>query len=229
MEAILTSSHDNGSDTTNAQDKWWDNWKSWEWNETNEDSYLGTWHLPKFQSLHDLSIRVNPKVTEEVAHHAGLWVDRCLHLCLHVCKLIHSSLESSDPFYRVLSLVDPITDVPLQRSVPGRGGGFGSEARLKVPLRGVTTTTIMVTRGATPIPRVPVWSWGWACGVVMVYFAASMQARPRVWCGPVKLWRASPIQWNYSVRLSQEYSRRPDFGNQIALRPYNIDKEWSGS
>jgi hypothetical protein len=27
---------------------------------------------PKFKSLQDLSIRVNPKVTEEVVHHAGL-------------------------------------------------------------------------------------------------------------------------------------------------------------
>jgi hypothetical protein len=27
---------------------------------------------PKFKSLQDLSIRVNPEVTEEVMHHAGL-------------------------------------------------------------------------------------------------------------------------------------------------------------
>jgi hypothetical protein len=27
---------------------------------------------PKLKSLQDLSIRVNPKVTEEVVHHAGL-------------------------------------------------------------------------------------------------------------------------------------------------------------
>jgi hypothetical protein len=60
----------------------------------------------KLKSLQDLSIRVNPEVIEEVVHHA-------LHLCLHVCKVIHSSLESSDPFYRALSLVNPITDVPL--------------------------------------------------------------------------------------------------------------------
>jgi hypothetical protein len=43
----------------------------------------------------------------------------------------------------------------------------------------------------------------------------------------VKLWCVSPIYSNYNVRLSQEYSRRPRLGNQIALRPYNIDKEWS--
>jgi hypothetical protein len=47
MEAILTSSHGNGSDMANGQDKWWDNWKSWEQNETSEDSHLGTRHLPQ--------------------------------------------------------------------------------------------------------------------------------------------------------------------------------------
>jgi hypothetical protein len=56
-------------------------------------------------------------------------------------------LESSDPFHRTLSLVSPITDVPIQRSVliqrsvplgvPRRGGDFGSEARLRVTVRGV--------------------------------------------------------------------------------------------
>jgi hypothetical protein len=45
MEAILTSGHDNGSDTMNGQDKWQDNWKSWEWNETSVDLYMGTRHL----------------------------------------------------------------------------------------------------------------------------------------------------------------------------------------
>jgi hypothetical protein len=92
-------------------------------------------------------------------HHAGLRVDASLHLHLHVCKVIHLSLESSDPFHRALSLVNPITDVPLQRSipvrVPGKGGGSGSEARLEVTVRGVVTTTLMVTRVATPIPSVP--------------------------------------------------------------------------
>jgi hypothetical protein len=78
MEAILTSSHDNIGDMTNEQDKWRDNWKSWEWNETSEDSYLRT--SPKLKSLQDLSIRVNPEVSEEVMHHAGLWVDGGLHL-----------------------------------------------------------------------------------------------------------------------------------------------------
>jgi hypothetical protein len=76
-----------------------------------------------------------------------------------MCKVIHLMLESSDPFHRVLSLVNPITDVLLQRSVlvrvPGRGGGSGLEARLEVTMRGVVTTTLMVTRVATPILSVP--------------------------------------------------------------------------
>jgi hypothetical protein len=75
-----------------------------------------TWALstsPKFKSLQDLSIRVNPKVTKEVVHHAGLRVNGGMHLCLHMCKVIHSMHESSDPFHRALSLVNPITDVPL--------------------------------------------------------------------------------------------------------------------
>jgi hypothetical protein len=114
---------------------------------------------PKLKSLQDLSIRINPEVIEEVMHPVSLQVDGSLHLCLHVCKVIHPSLESSDPFHRVLSLVNPIPDVPLQRTipvrVPGRGGGFGSEARLGVTVRGVVTTTLMVTRVATPIPSVP--------------------------------------------------------------------------
>jgi hypothetical protein len=36
-----------------------------------------------------------------------------LHLRLHMCKDINPSLESSDPFHRMLSLVNPITDVLL--------------------------------------------------------------------------------------------------------------------
>jgi hypothetical protein len=72
---------------------------------------------------------------------------------------IHPILESSDPFHRVLSLVNPITDVPLQRSipvrVPNRDGGFVSEARLGVIVREVLNITIVVTRVASPIPSVP--------------------------------------------------------------------------
>jgi hypothetical protein len=76
-----------------------------------------------------------------------------------VCKVIHLSLESSDPFHGALSLVNPITDVPLQRSVPvrvpGRGGGSDSKARLGVTVRGVATITLMIIQVATPIPSVP--------------------------------------------------------------------------
>jgi hypothetical protein len=68
-------------------------------------------------------------------------------------------LESSDLFHYALSLVNPITDVLLQRSVPvrvpGRGGGSGLEATLGVTIRGVVTTTLMVTQVATLIPSVP--------------------------------------------------------------------------
>jgi hypothetical protein len=137
---------------------------------------------PKLKSLQDLSIRVNPEVTEEVVHHAGLWVNGGLHLHLHVCKVIHPMLESSDPFHHVLSLVNPITDVLLQRSVPvrvpGRGGGSGSVARLRVTMRGVVTA-LMVTRVATPIPSFPL-------GLVRVSLKCShgllcyLQARPPV-------------------------------------------------
>jgi hypothetical protein len=34
-------------------------------------------------------------------HHASLRVNGGLHLCLHMCKVIHPSLESSDPLHRV--------------------------------------------------------------------------------------------------------------------------------
>jgi hypothetical protein len=78
---------------------------------------------------------------------------------LHVCKVIHPSLESSDLFHHALCLFNPITDVLLQRSipvrVPGRGGGSGSEVRLGVTVRGVVTTTLRVTRVATHVPSVP--------------------------------------------------------------------------
>jgi hypothetical protein len=68
-------------------------------------------------------------------------------------------LESSDPFHCALSLINPIIDVPLHRSIPvripGRGGGSASEARIGVTTRGVVTTTHMATQAATPIPSVP--------------------------------------------------------------------------
>jgi hypothetical protein len=113
----------------------------------------------KLKSLQNFGIRVNPEVTEEVVHLADLRVDGSLHLHLHMCKVIHPLLELSDPFHCALSLVNPITDVPLQMSIPvrapGRGGGSGSEARLRVTVRGIVTTTLMVTQVANPIPCVP--------------------------------------------------------------------------
>jgi hypothetical protein len=145
----------------------------------------------ELKSLQDLSIRINLEVTKEVVHHASLWVDGGLHLHLHVCKVIHLSLKSYDPFYRALSLVNPITDVPLQRSilvrVPGRGEGSCSEARLGVTLRGVITTTLMVTRVATPIPSVPL-------GILMVSMWCS---RGQLCCLPTR----SPVsvRWSYEA------------------------------
>jgi hypothetical protein len=49
----------------------------------------------------------------------------------------------------MLSLVNLITDVLLKRSipvrVPGRGRGSILEARLGITVRGIVTTTLMVT------------------------------------------------------------------------------------
>jgi hypothetical protein len=85
-------------------------------------------------------------------------MEACISVCM-CANVIHPSLESSDPLHGALSLVNPIIDVPLQWSIPGRvhsrGGGSGLEARLGVTVRGVVTTTLMVTRVATPIPSVP--------------------------------------------------------------------------
>jgi hypothetical protein len=68
-------------------------------------------------------------------------------------------LESSVPFHRTLSLVNLINNILVQRSipvwVPGRGGGTDSEARLGVTVRVVVTTTLMITRVATPVHSVP--------------------------------------------------------------------------
>jgi hypothetical protein len=79
-----------------------------------------------------------------------------------MCKVIHPSLESSDLVHRVHNLVNPITDVLYQRripvKVPGRGGGSDSKGRVEVTVRGVVTTTVMVTRVAIPIPSVPLGS-----------------------------------------------------------------------
>jgi hypothetical protein len=161
MEAIHTSTHDDSSGIANeTSDKIIGKTRN-----GMRQARTQTWEpdtSPKLKSLQDVSIRVNAEVTEEVMHHASLRVDGSLHLRLQVCKVIHPSLESSDPFYRSLSLVNPTTDVPLQRSVPvrvpGRGGGSGSEARLRVTVSGIVTTTLVVTRVANPIPSVPLGS-----------------------------------------------------------------------
>jgi hypothetical protein len=148
MEAIHTSTHDGSSGTTNETIDKITRKTGNEIRQAKTHSWTpGT--SPKLKSLQDLSIVANLEVTEEVMHHAGLRVDGSLHLRLHVCKVIHPSLELSDPFHYVLSLVNPVTNVPLQRSVPvrvpGRGGGSNSVARLEVTVRGVVTTTPMAT------------------------------------------------------------------------------------
>jgi hypothetical protein len=159
MEAIHTSTHDDSSGTTNeTSDKITGKTR----NETRH-ARTHTWArgtFPKLKSLQGLRIRVNLEVIEEVMHHASLRVDGSFHLRLHVCKVIHPLLKSSDPFHHALSLVNPMTDVLLQRSVPvmvpGRGRGSSSEAGLGVTVRGIVTTTLVVTRVANPIPIAPV-------------------------------------------------------------------------
>jgi hypothetical protein len=58
-----------------------------------------------------------------------------------------------------LSLVNPITVVPLQGSipvrVPSRGRGYSSEAGLGVTVRGIVTSALIVSQVANPIPSVP--------------------------------------------------------------------------
>jgi hypothetical protein len=190
MEAIHISTHDDSSSTANETS---DNITGKTRNKTRQER-THTWApdtSPKFKSLQDLSISVNPKVTEEVVHHVGLRVDGSLHFRLHVCKVIYPSLESSDPFHCVLSLVNPIIDVLLQGSVPVRvpskGGGSSSEARLGVTVRGIVTTTLMVTQVANPIPSVPL-------GLLRVNLWCS---RDLLCClhmsSPMKMWCASPI------------------------------------
>jgi hypothetical protein len=74
--------------------------------------------------------------------------------CISVCTCAKSTIH-------LLSHPIPITDVSLQGSVPvkvpGRGGGSGLVARLGVTVRGIVTTTLMVT-----------------CGIVVVCCAASI-------------------------------------------------------
>jgi hypothetical protein len=122
-------------------------------------------------------------------------------LHLHVCKVIHLMLESSDPFYCMLSLVNPITDVPLVRGVPvrvpDRGGGSGSEARLRVTMRGVVTTTLMVTRVATPIPSVPLGLLKvslWCSRGLLCYLHTSSLVSARWSCEPV-------VRFSHPIKL----------------------------
>jgi hypothetical protein len=71
MEAIHISTHDDSSGTANETN---DKITRKTGNEMRQ-ARTHTWALntsPKFKSLQDLSIRVNPEVTEEVMHHAGL-------------------------------------------------------------------------------------------------------------------------------------------------------------
>jgi hypothetical protein len=130
-----------------------------------------------------------------------------------VCKVIHPSLKSSDPFHHTINLVSPITSVPLRRKilveVLGRGRGSGSVARLQVTMREVVTTTLMVTQEAAPIHNVPL-------GLMRVSLRYSR--------GLLRyLQESSPA----SARWSCEAMAR--LSHPIALRPYIIDRELSGS
>jgi hypothetical protein len=71
MEAIHSSTHDDSSGTANETS---DKITRKTGNETRQER-THTWApdtSPKLKSLQDLSIRVNPEVTEEVMHHVGL-------------------------------------------------------------------------------------------------------------------------------------------------------------
>jgi hypothetical protein len=71
MEAIHTSSHDDSSGTTNEISDKVTRKTGNEMRQVRTHTWvLDTSH--KLKSLQDLSIRVNPKVTKEVVHHAGL-------------------------------------------------------------------------------------------------------------------------------------------------------------
>jgi hypothetical protein len=146
-----------------------------------------------------------------------------------VCKVILSSLESPDPFYRALSLVNPISDVLLQRSipvrVPGRGGSSGSEARLRVTLRGVITTTLMVTRVATPIPSVPLGllrvSLRCSRGLLCCLHASSPTSARWSYEAVTRLSHPIKLQCKTFIRVQSKVG----LGNRIALQPYNINRE----
>jgi hypothetical protein len=97
--------------------------------------------------------------------------------------------------------------------VPDRGGGSNLEARIGVILRGVITTTLMVTRVATPIPGVPLGqlrvSMRCSCDLLCCIHASSPVSARWSYEAVARLSHRS----NYSVRLSQEYSQRLGLGN----------------
>jgi hypothetical protein len=71
MEANHTSTHDDSNGTANETS---DKITEKTGNEMRQ-ARTHTWApstSPKLKSLQDLSIRVNPEVTEEVVHHVGL-------------------------------------------------------------------------------------------------------------------------------------------------------------
>jgi hypothetical protein len=71
MKAIHTSTHDDSSGTANETS---DKITRKTWNETRQARTHTSAPVtsPKLKSFQDLSIRVNPEVTEEVMHRAGL-------------------------------------------------------------------------------------------------------------------------------------------------------------
>jgi hypothetical protein len=69
-EAILTSNHDNGSDTGKTSDEITRKARNKMRQVRSHTWAPGT--SSKLKSLQDLSIRVNLEVTEEVVHHVGL-------------------------------------------------------------------------------------------------------------------------------------------------------------
>jgi hypothetical protein len=114
-----------------------------------------------------------------------------MEACISVCMCAKSSIRRSS--HLIPSTMRSAWSTPIT-GIPGRGRGFGSEARHGVTLRGVITTTLMVTRVATPIPSVPL-------GLLRVSLRCS---RGLLCC----LHASSPVsaRWSYEVvaRLSHQ-------------------------
>jgi hypothetical protein len=71
MEAIHTSTHDDSSGIANETSDKITRKTGNEMRQARNHTWApGT--SPKLKSLQDLSIRVNPEVTEDVMHHAGM-------------------------------------------------------------------------------------------------------------------------------------------------------------